>query len=88
MANGFFQDSDGDKSNSRLGFYIIIFGIFSLAYISVFTGRDIGSNVSNLLTIFGSTAAGACKIKDAVEWYSTKKIKKEEKNDNIDKPAN
>ncbi len=73
MANGFFQDSDGDKSNSRLGFYLILFGIFSIAYISVFTGKDIGSNVSILLTIFSSSAAGACKIKDAVEWYASKK---------------
>lgn len=86
MIKGFFQDSDGDNSNSRLGFYLIVFGVFSIAYISVFTGKDLGTNVSNVLIFFGSSAAGVCKIKDAVEWYSSKK--KEVKNDNINQPTN
>ncbi|GMO58825.1 MAG: hypothetical protein Ta2D_08520 [Rickettsiales bacterium] len=64
-----FTDVEGDTSTTRIFECCIIITIILLSFVSVITGKDIGSNISNMLTYI----ALGCEAKKATEYVSVRK---------------
>jgi hypothetical protein len=75
---GLFSDVEGDISSTRIFEALIIATVIIIAFISVFTGRDIGSNVANMLQFIISFAVIGCEGKKAIEYIADNNQNKKE----------
>lgn len=73
MSYKIFQDTNGNTSSTRIFEVVIIFTIISITYISIFTEKDIGNNIADMLQFVSSFVIASCEGKKAVEFLSKKK---------------
>lgn len=86
MANGFFQDGEGDKSLTRLLMAITFILDWAMIIVSIIWQKDIPINTLNLLSTINFIFGAGGLAKSGAENIGL--FKKEVKNDDINKPAN
>jgi hypothetical protein len=63
-----FTDIGGDISSTRIIEACIIGTVIIISFISVITGKDLGTNTSNMLQFITSFAIIGCEGKKATEY--------------------
>lgn len=67
-----FTDVTGDISSTRIFEAGIIITVITISFISVITGKDLGSNTANMLQFITSFVVLGCEGKKAVEYLTDK----------------
>lgn len=74
-----FEDVEGETSSTRVFEACIVATAIIVSFISVFTGKDLGSNVADMLQFITTFIVGSCEAKKGFEYYTKMKEIKEQK---------
>jgi hypothetical protein len=67
-----FTDIAGDLSSTRIFEGLIIITVIVISFLSVITGKDLGTNTANMLQFITSFVVLGCEGKKAVEYMTDK----------------
>jgi hypothetical protein len=67
-----FTDVAGDVSSTRIFEAGIILTVIIIAFLSVITGKDLGTNTANMLQFITSFTLISCEGKKGLEYLSDK----------------